>query len=222
MDWFQPIDDYCERLDASLWAEPLNAISNLSFIIAAFVLLQRWAGTGRRPAIALLLIVNVFAIGLGSFLFHTLANRWSMLADVVPITIFIHLYLLLAFRTYLGFPWWLAGAATIAFFAGSPFLGEALRPYMGSSAFYSPALAAIFLTALAVYRRNQATAARLCAAGILFSASIGFRAADGTFCEMFPAGTHLMWHLLNGIVLYLLVTLYLYVTAERPTVARRL
>ncbi|MCH2417867.1 MAG: hypothetical protein MK222_03920, partial [Candidatus Poseidoniia archaeon] len=35
-DWFEAIDNYCERTDASLWAEPLNAFSNLAFI-AAFV-----------------------------------------------------------------------------------------------------------------------------------------------------------------------------------------
>ena len=35
-DWFEAIDNYCERTDASLWAEPLNAFSTLAFI-AAFV-----------------------------------------------------------------------------------------------------------------------------------------------------------------------------------------
>ena len=35
-DWFETIDAYCERTDATLWSEPLNALSNLAFI-AAFV-----------------------------------------------------------------------------------------------------------------------------------------------------------------------------------------
>jgi len=35
MDWFAPIDAYCERLGPGLLAEPLNALSNAAFFIAA-------------------------------------------------------------------------------------------------------------------------------------------------------------------------------------------
>lgn len=34
MDWTAPVDICCERLDASFWAEPLNAVSNLAFMIS--------------------------------------------------------------------------------------------------------------------------------------------------------------------------------------------
>ena len=30
------IDLYCERLDSSFWAEPINALTNVAFIIAAW------------------------------------------------------------------------------------------------------------------------------------------------------------------------------------------
>src|SRR3978361_958141 len=57
----------------------------------------------------------VLVVGLGSFLFHTLAVRWAMLADVIPIAVFINAYFFLAMRRFLGL--WGAGAlaATIAF-----------------------------------------------------------------------------------------------------------
>jgi len=35
MDWSAPIDLYCERTDASFWAEPANALTNAAFLIAA-------------------------------------------------------------------------------------------------------------------------------------------------------------------------------------------
>ena len=36
---FEPIDIYCERVGPGLWAEPVNALTNLSFLAAAaFVL----------------------------------------------------------------------------------------------------------------------------------------------------------------------------------------
>ena len=33
---FETIDNYCERIGDGFWAEPLNAITNLAFILAAF------------------------------------------------------------------------------------------------------------------------------------------------------------------------------------------
>ncbi len=71
------IDNYCERLGPGLWAEPLNALSNLSFLIAAFVawrLLQRGAAVDGSHKILVLLIAT---IGIGSGLFHTYATVWA-------------------------------------------------------------------------------------------------------------------------------------------------
>jgi hypothetical protein len=47
MNWQESVIDYCERLDGRLWSEPLNALSNGAFLIAAaaaFALLRQ-----RRP-----------------------------------------------------------------------------------------------------------------------------------------------------------------------------
>lgn len=32
-DWFQPIDIYCERIEPTFWAEPINALTNLAILI---------------------------------------------------------------------------------------------------------------------------------------------------------------------------------------------
>jgi hypothetical protein len=211
MTWFDPVDNYCERLDSSFWAEPLNALSNLAFIVAGLILLRQWRKSDARDVIGLLLVINVLVIGVGSFLFHTFANRWSALADVLPITVFIHGYLAVALRHYLGFKWWQAVAATAIFFAASPLLGAVIVNVLGSSAFYVPALLAIFAVAAAAGNRQVATSLRN--AGIVFAISIAFRALDMPMCEGLPQGTHLLWHLLNGIVLFLLVRTCLKTTA---------
>ncbi len=44
MDWFEQIDGYCERTDFTYWSEPLNAVTNVAFIIAALLLWRRSAG----------------------------------------------------------------------------------------------------------------------------------------------------------------------------------
>ncbi len=50
MDWFQPLDQYCERTAPAFWAEPVNALSNAAFVIAAVALLFAWRRSpGRRP-----------------------------------------------------------------------------------------------------------------------------------------------------------------------------
>jgi hypothetical protein len=212
MNWFTPVDNYCERLSPGFWAEPLNAVSNLSFIIAGLLLLVQWR-QGPRTIMGLLLCLNVLVIGIGSFLFHTFANRWSELADVLPITVFIHMYFLLALHRFLGLKWWIAPAATLALFAASPVIGQALAPLMGSSAFYAPAMMAIFGVALAARQKDPAASAALFAAGCIFALSLAYRAADLALCDLHPQGTHARWHLLNGALLYILVHVYLRLTA---------
>ena len=41
MNWTAPLDFYCERTSAAFWAEPFNAVSNASFLVAAALLLVR-------------------------------------------------------------------------------------------------------------------------------------------------------------------------------------
>lgn len=212
MDWSSPVDNYCERLDASFWAEPLNALSNASFLLAGLLLLLQWRRTTPHYISGFLLALNVLAIGIGSFLFHTFANRWSALADVLPIAVFIHLYFLLALRTYLVFTWWLAALATLAFFAASPLVTWAASPVIGSSAAYVPALLAILGVGFAA--RQRTIRRTLLITGGLFGISIYYRAIDLPLCDVHQQGTHARWHLLNGVVLYLLVKLYLKVTAR--------
>jgi Alkaline phytoceramidase (aPHC). len=79
-------DLYCERTDPGLWAEPLNAVTNIAFIFAA-ALAFRQAGPARGWPDGLLAGL-ILAIGLGSLAFHTMANRVGMLADVIPILAF--------------------------------------------------------------------------------------------------------------------------------------
>ena len=208
MNWFQAMDEYCERLDASFWSEPLNAVSNVAFITAAAALLPQWRRTPGRPVAGLLLIVIVLVVGIGSFLFHTFANRWSELADVVPIAIFIHLYLLLALRAFLRLPWWQAGGITAGFALIGPLLAGRLSDVIGSSAFYVPALLAIFGVAIAANWHNRTVALRLRDTGLVFMLSIALRSADQPFCDSLPIGTHLFWHVLNALVLYLLVNMF--------------
>ena len=81
MDLNESIDIYCERTNASFWAEPFNAISNISFIIAALLALmlyRRYLKKGAKNDVHInILIALCFTVGVGSFLFHTFATVWA-------------------------------------------------------------------------------------------------------------------------------------------------
>src|SRR5262245_19694172 len=106
--WSTPVDLYCERGPPSFWAEPLNALSNIAFLVAAYVAYDLWRQDGKGDPAILALIVVVVAVGLGSFAFHTLATQGAMLLDVTPIGFFIYGYFLLALRRFLVLSWPLA------------------------------------------------------------------------------------------------------------------
>ena len=98
---------YCERgSDTALLAEPANAASNLAFIFAAlagFWLLWR-RPSERDAADSYLLAALILLIGLGSLAFHLFANRGSELADVVPIGLFMLVYVGIALNRFLAVP----------------------------------------------------------------------------------------------------------------------
>ncbi|WP_075217028.1 ceramidase domain-containing protein [Mongoliimonas terrestris] len=203
--WTEAVDAYCERTDPSFWAEPLNAVSNLSFLIAALygALLLRRAGTRDIGLAALSL--TAATVGVGSFLFHTVATRWAALADVIPIAIFIALGFGLVLRRLVGLGPWVAVAATVLFMAGSGPVGAAFQPLVGSSSGYMPALLALLLIGGWLMATGAPNGRFVFAASVVFAVSLAFRMADLPFCEAFPAGTHVGWHLLNGLVLALVI-----------------
>ena len=159
----------------------------------------------------------IAVVGIGSFLFHTLAVYWSMIADVIPIALFIYVYLAVALRRFLR----LAPARVAAATAGFALFGFALTPLLdgltgadvarltNGSVDYLPALLALFGVAWAVLNRPEervvGTGRRLAGIGALFLVSLAARTADPAACAVLPTGTHPLWHVLNAAVLYALV-----------------
>ncbi|MEX1204007.1 MAG: ceramidase domain-containing protein [Dongiaceae bacterium] len=198
------VDLYCERVGAEFWAEPINALTNAVFILAAW---GAWH-TSRRsstlsPGIWLLLATAV-AIGIGSFVFHTVATSWARVLDVVPILIFQLLFLWLYERHVIALTQPISGLLLAGFLVAA-FLGRQFSAVLNGSLIYAPAFLAFL--ALGLYHARTAAIGRfdlLAAAGVL-SASLFFRTIDNTVCSTFPIGTHFLWHLSNGAVVYLAI-----------------
>lgn len=197
----EALDLYCERTAASFWAEPLNAVTNLAFVVAALLVMRVWARQRNDLPVLMLALVTAM-IGIGSFLFHTVATRWAAIADTTPIAVFIFGYFLLAMRRFFQLSLARSLAATAGFIAASVALVPFLQMVVGGSAAYIPALMAIAGVGALLAWREDPRAGGLMLAGILLAISISFRIIDEPLCAAFPIGTHFMWHILNAAVLY--------------------
>jgi hypothetical protein len=202
--WSAPVDLYCERVTPSFWAEPVNAISNLAFLVAAFAAFDLWQRNGKGDGPILAFIVVMVAVGLGSFAFHTLATQGAMLLDVIPIGIFIYGYFLLALRRFLMLSWPAALTLLIGFIAISVGLASLVpREILNGSSGYFPPLAALII--LGWMLRSHKTGQALLVAAGLFVVSLLFRIVDLDVCAAWPLGTHFLWHLFNAAVLYMVL-----------------
>lgn len=226
MSWYDRIFRYCERgQDASFWAEPVNALSNVAFILAGLLALFQLARSrGLRGSMAeMLLSLLVIVIGIGSFLFHTYATRWASYADTAPIGLFMIAYLGYALRRYLGLHA-LAILALVAAFIGAlklagdvpcrpsllPVTAAAGAPCLNGSTGYIPAFLTLLAVAIVLAAERHAAWRLLAAASLALAASLTFRTLDLELCALtrvagVPLGTHFLWHLLNALTLYLML-----------------
>jgi hypothetical protein len=229
MDLGQHVFLYCERgTSTALWAEPFNASSNAAFLLAALAAL--WLLLRRpkpdRSADHFLFIALVILIGLGSLAFHLLATDGAELADVIPIDIFMLVFLGFALNRFLGIPPGWTVLILIGFSAivaltmqvkcwggGIGFPDASITdagPCMNGSLVYLPALAAMGIVGGLAWERRQRAGIYILWATLVFAVSVLFRSFDMVLCDTYTiqdhkVGTHFVWHLLNGLALFLLL-----------------
>ena len=199
MDLSKPIDIYCERLDIGMWAEPINAVTNVAFILAATIMWLRCKNLVEARILSFLL----FSIGCGSFLFHTFAQTWAALLDVTAILIFILTYIFLANRRFLGWSKMVSLIGVILFFPYQLLFASILSNIrlFGSSLQYIPVAILIFIYSGLLRKSEPNLSHGLFIGASILSLSIIFRTIDEPFCSILSVGTHFVWHILNAIML---------------------
>ncbi len=220
--WFgdlnRPVDIYCERTSPAWNAEPLNAISNLAFFVAAWA---AWRLQRQRPNVPYQTQINILCamiavVGAGSLTFHTIATRWAEWADVIPILIFMILYLWLILTAFFSWPAWLKLVATIVFFAATFFLeSDAFEKFLWGGAMYLPTLVFLMGAGITIWRQDGEAGKSFFGAAALFVLSFTARTLDMPLCGTLPIGTHYFWHFLNAAVLFLLVRTVILHAPER-------
>ncbi len=199
-----PLDLYCERCGPEFWAEPLNALTNVAFLLAAAA---AWRSAKRHDALSReigILIGLAATVGVGSFLFHTFANKLTMYLDIIPILLFQLFFIWVYARRQIG---WSPGASCglLAGLLAASLVGLAWRDVLNGSLSYAPAW--LLLVALGAYHIRHASRKpwQLMIAAILVFVALVFRTIDLAVCETIPVGTHFLWHLINGYVFYLVM-----------------
>jgi hypothetical protein len=203
-DPLRHIDNYCERIDPSFWAEPVNAITNAAFLLAALIAWREAKRLDRVEWATASLIALIAIIGLGSFLFHTFANAWSVMADVIPIQLAILVYFYLVPVRFYDLPPWAGalalGASIFVIYLLGTGLAAAFGTMNGSVGYLATALTLAAMGA-GLWVRGHPAGTGILVGMAIFAVSLTFRTVDMTVCGGFPLGTHFLWHTLNGVTL---------------------
>lgn len=221
------LDFYCERTSEDFWAEPMNAWTNIGFIIAGTWALWKWlrlqkqnpAQTRRRPLIMACLLILV---GIGSFAFHTFADNRTYFGDLIPIFIFTSTYLYHSSRRYLLYSVPLSSAIlTVCILSMAAIEAKVPKDFLGhnGSLLYAPPLILLFFYASQMRKLRDPHWSKLYfAAAFTFLTALFFRTMDMHICESFPIGTHFIWHSLNGICLGILIWIAIGFDRDNPLI----
>jgi len=207
------LDLYCERTAPGLWAEPANAVTNLGFLVAAWLI---WRRAPARDANLSALSALIVAIGLCSLLFHTLANEATRWLDILSIFLFQLLYLASYCRRVIGLPPLPSCLLSLSLLPAAVAAAQA-GAYLNGSLLYAPAWLATLALGWYHLRARKRGRGLLLIAAAVFLVAIALRSIDNAVCSQFASGTHFLWHLLNALVIYLaMLALILNPAPERP------
>ncbi len=226
------IDLYCERTSPGVWDEPVNAISNAAFLLAAVLVLPKALGRERRDPLELLVIATGGSIGIGSFLFHTFATPAAELADVIPIWGFVAFYVLTVIWRTSGqniiLTARIAVVAAVVTSMAMLIFGQGITTdadpapmRLNGSLQYLPALIALTVFAGITLARQHPARWLVAGATLAFVLSLFFRTIDLQACAVTGGlGTHFLWHLLNGLMVGMLLrALVVHLPPARHSVA---
>jgi len=188
----------------------MNAWSNGAFLIAAIAgwrLLSVSPNAKAHRTIRALTLLGALA-GIGGYLFHRSDAPYARWGETVPILAFMLLYVWLLLRRF--FHWnFLFAIPVVAIYAVAVYWLETHAPGQApfGRAMNLPTLVLFLLAAIGfLLRLREAFWPMLWALVVLLASSVA-STADAPICPMLGLGTHVIWHLLDALLLYLLLRL---------------
>jgi Ceramidase len=204
------LDSYCERAGAAeIWAEPLNTLTNIAFILAAWLVFKAVRKLPLRhfPE-GYMLCALLACIGVGSGLWHLYPNSLTVMLDVLPITAFIYVALGALLMRSFAWRWWGMLAGVVALTGFNALAGVVFNPdTLHGTIMYLPTYAMLVALVALAYTQKRDFARELAIITFIWTASLIFRTVDIPLCAALPMGTHFLWHSFNAVVLYRLIQL---------------
>lgn len=192
------------------FVEPWNALSSLFILLPGIYFIWKMRGEYREHLFLTCCLPLLFLGGLGSTFFHAFRNsEFFLLMDVAPTAL---LFLMVS-----GYLWQrclrnifltlliLAGVLT-----GSFFIYQNLPSSIGVNVAYA-LRGLVFLLPLIIilFRTNYKYAGIIFGSVLAFGMALLFRTIDKETAELFPMGSHFLWHVSTGVG-GLLVAEYVY------------
>lgn len=181
---------YCEDAATFRVAQPLNAFSNIVYVIICVLFL--------RNGFASLAQVTI-CVALTSFLWHTTGLYSFLVVDVLSVML---LSGVMTFIIAQRAGW--HNLIIFVFMLGLLVLVMLFRDlfptfFLQNSAAFLPIVLVLLL--FSAFQRDIWV---FCAGCALFS-GIMFRSMDGMICDVWPYGTHFLWHISGGFCLFFIL-----------------
>ena len=198
---------YCESGMGLFYTQPINTISNIALLIAAYFAYQliKTNNINNRTIKILPLILAV--TGIGSMFWHGMPNLLTNFADTLPLSAFVLVslfFLLDKLMKKRRFVWQILLAFILV---EAPFIFHILPSLNG----FLPYLIVLVFGVFVFYgliKKYKTLTSDLAIIIALFAIAFIFRTIDYTVCPVLSMGTHFIWHILNALVLYLLIRLF--------------
>tara|TARA_B100001179_G_C18528236_1_gene375889 strand:- start:193 stop:918 length:726 start_codon:yes stop_codon:yes gene_type:complete len=199
----------CERVSPDWFAEPLNVISNLGFLIVACLIYREYKShpdlRGQWIWDVRALTFLIFFIGISSITFHSFPSRLTEMMDVIPIVTFIILFFLSIIVRIGKTNWFQTLICFLAFLGTTHMLVTQFPNAMNDSIGYLSSMMALIMIAVHLHISRRPSSHQFLLAALVGVVSLFFRAVDNDVCEQWPFGTHFLWHTLNAVLLFILM-----------------
>jgi hypothetical protein len=190
---------YCERAGPGAFDEPLNAITNLAFVIAAALAGSRIKAYPTVSPWTRLLPWSLVAVAIASTVYHTLRSPITFAFDLLSLIVFILGAIFLVLRRAVVNT--LQAAVIGILFLGFQIVLLILLPndvLNGSISHLVTFLFVLLLMRLIANRYGSIISEGMPVAA-LYAVAIVFRTIDLTICPRLPIGTHFLWHLTGAV-----------------------
>ena len=198
------MDFYCERTNNQIFNEPINAISNIFFIIVS-ISLFKILRKNQSDKIYYVQPILIFFIGIGSFLFHLKPNLITLYSDIIPIFLFSLSFIFLFNRNVINISNLNSALLFILFFTLLLFITPKLKyEILNGSEFYFANYFFLAMYTIWLYFKKSDFFQLLFLGFIFFNLSILLRSIDNHICNYLSIGTHFLWHFFNAYLLKIL------------------